>query len=343
MSLERIKIAFIFLSFLLLILFFTEMEWKIISEQISLIGFKFTYILLASFLGSVFSTLSWIIIFSGFKNFKIFKKFFIIRNIGESLALINPLGIAVGDSFKYILFERFDFDQIKIGSSLVISRALSIVSFVLLSTFVILMLTSNVSLGNTSYSSFVIVGLLIIVLGLIYGLVFSKRLLAYRLLNFIVRIFKLPISKSVLFTFKKMNLYCVRFFFKTPFLFVISIVLLFIHWLCGALEYFIILALLEKPISFFDAMFLEVGTSLVKNIFVFVPGQLGIEEYANKYYLGLIDVKDNSTWVIVNVLRRARQMMWLISSGFLYVFYFKFNLKRESVEEAKYSDGSIVH
>jgi len=53
-----------------------------------------------------------------------------------------------------------------------------------------------------------------------------------------------------------------------------------------------------------------------KAIWAFVPGQIGIEEYASKMMLEFVNVPGSGVWITVSILRRARQIFW-IGAGFI--------------------------
>ena len=50
-----------------------------------------------------------------------------------------------------------------------------------------------------------------------------------------------------------------------------------------------------------------------------VPGQLGVEEYANKIMLETVGIVNNEVWVVVSILRRARQLFWVVIAGIFYL------------------------
>jgi len=54
-----------------------------------------------------------------------------------------------------------------------------------------------------------------------------------------------------------------------------------------------------------------------------VPGQVGIEEFANKVMLVSIGLADDQIWIIVSVLRRARQLFWVVFALGIYTVYYK--------------------
>jgi len=96
-----------------------------------------------------------------------------------------------------------------------------------------------------------------------------------------------------------------------------------IHWILGGVEFYVLLNLLEIQVSFFDVLLLEIGVAVIKAMGAFIPGQIGIEEYGNKLMLGIIGVSNAGIWLAISVLRRARQLVWLVIGGVLFLFIYK--------------------
>jgi hypothetical protein len=78
----------------------------------------------------------------------------------------------------------------------------------------------------------------------------------------------------------------------------------------------VILHLLGLDIPYLSCIEIEVGVMVFKAIGAFVPGQIGIEEYASKLMLELTGVPGSGVWITVSILRRARQLFW-ICVGFI--------------------------
>lgn len=319
-----------------------EINWNILLKHLSLIGFGFIYILCFSLLASIFSTLAWLVTLNGLKQFKLFKSLFIIRNIGESLALINPFGVAVGDSFKYYLLKKHNYSSSKISFSIVITRMLSVLSFLFLSVCTIMLNVSGLDFQNAGNIKTIILITTIIFFVSVFALFFNKQLVLYKVIAKYAKLFKVK-NTSFFYGLKRMNIHSIRFLYNRPLSFLFVFLLLVFHWICGAFEYMILLNYLGKEISFASAMYLEVGTSFLKNIFMFIPGQIGVEEYSVRFFLMQIGISDNDSWVTVNVLRRARQVLWLFSSLFLYLFYYKFKFVFMQTKINEYTNGGLIH
>jgi glycosyltransferase 2 family protein len=96
-----------------------------------------------------------------------------------------------------------------------------------------------------------------------------------------------------------------------------------VHWLMGAVEVYLLLDILDYNISFTNAILIEVGVIVIKSIGAFIPLQIGVEEYANKLMLSIVTLPNNGLWLTISILRRTRQVIWLLIGGILCVFLYK--------------------
>lgn len=92
-----------------------------------------------------------------------------------------------------------------------------------------------------------------------------------------------------------------------------------LHWMFGASELFVILKYLEIDPLFLNALTVDMGVVIVKSIGGFVPAQIGVEEFGNKYMLTFIGVTGPGIWISVSILRRAKQLFWIILSALFYI------------------------
>ncbi len=70
---------------------------------------------------------------------------------------------------------------------------------------------------------------------------------------------------------------------------------------------------------------MEAGVISAKNLFAFIPGQLGIEEYTNHLMLQTIGLKTAGLWLIVSIIRRIRQLFWIGIGGLAFLYFKKTN------------------
>ncbi|MFT6338741.1 MAG: hypothetical protein ACJATI_005518, partial [Halioglobus sp.] len=128
---------------------------------------------------------------------------------------------------------------------------------------------------------------------------------------------------------KEINLEAHTFYSHNKGKFFWAFLLSVIHWILGAAEFYLILKVLGFDISVVNAIAIEMGVILFKTIGAIVPGQVGVEEYANKVMLGAVGIAGNEVWLVVSIMRRARQLFWVGIAGVFYFFMGK-NSKTQS-------------
>jgi len=101
-----------------------------------------------------------------------------------------------------------------------------------------------------------------------------------------------------------------------------------LHWFGGATEFFLILTFLGVDASFLACLAIEVGIICFRAMGAFVPGQIGVEEYANRLMLSLAGVPGAELWISVSIIRRARQLFWIAAGAAIFsLTSFRFRLR----------------
>ncbi|MDR1455429.1 MAG: flippase-like domain-containing protein [Tannerella sp.] len=101
------------------------------------------------------------------------------------------------------------------------------------------------------------------------------------------------------------------------------------QWMLGSLELFFILRFLNNAVDVWDGLFLDTLIIVLKSAAAFIPGQLGVEELANKFTLQLPGISSPGLWLPVSILRRARQLFW---SGMSLLFYVQLKNRKKPVK-----------
>lgn len=284
-----------------LIIFITKTDFELVLSQIKSIGYGFFMVLLMSLGGHVLGTMAWRLCFPN--NNKIsFWKLFYVRIIGENITLLNPTNIIGGEASKYHLLKTEDISHDEKIGSIILSRVLLITSQILIALFCIGWIISFKSVGIG-----VIVSVLILVV-ILFLIERTPKKISFSNLWLQIWISKLQqiINKSYLFIKDHPK--------QVSIAFVISL----LHWACGAGEIYIILTQLHINTLFLDSLAIDTGVVIIKSIGGFVPGQIGIEEAANKWMLVLAGITSASLWITVSIIRRGKQLFWIVVSALLY-------------------------
>jgi len=101
-----------------------------------------------------------------------------------------------------------------------------------------------------------------------------------------------------------------------------SYLLFALHWIIGSLEFYYILKFLGVSVQPIHGLIVDMSVIVLKSIGAFIPGQLGIEEIANKLLLHMIGITGGSIWLSASLLRRGRQLTW-VALGFIFYLCIK--------------------
>jgi glycosyltransferase 2 family protein len=312
-------------------------------HQLQRINVRFVLLIFVTFCAYMMVVVGWIVSFpvkqEGLNIFNLF----IIRLIGETLAQINPTNVIAGETLKAILLKRRGVAYHDGIVSLTISRisiVLSAFTLILAGAIIffddLIRVSDNGSIPITLPAIFL---LLVLTIGFIYYLLRSGRgILHVPIILFekISRVFTQ--SARITNIIEKMRLVdreLIEFYRTRKLMFLAAYLLSLFHWVVGALEMYLILRFIGIDISFLSCVAVEVGVMVFKALGSFVPGQVGIEEMANKMMLEFVHVPSSSIWITVSILRRARQIFWIL------VGFVAFMILTRNTKEL--DNGSIVY
>lgn len=318
-----IKKAIPGLVVLFFLLFFLNVDFRLAALMLDKVRWKIFGILIISGFAYILATISWRLCFEKSDDNLNYKSLFSIRLIGESLSVSNPTGIIGGDALKVLILKTKNIPYENALQSVVVSRGLTVLSFLLIlftSSFFLL----RISLSANSWIT-AVMNLAVAITASFYcfKVLSSPSLMIYKLVKKLDKIFFDTIGSGLLKKLKYLNIKIAIFFRDRRSQLVLAFLLLVIHWIFGALEYYYIMLVLDDPIRFNESLILEFGTSLSRSLFAFIPFQIGIEEMSHKVLFQLIGIQSEETWLTVSILKRIRQLFWISLALSAYIFYYK--------------------
>lgn len=307
---QYLKVGLIVLALALLGIFIAQVDFTQLWAKLIQLKWRFLIIILTPGIGYLLATLAWRYCLPNQDQLPNVFRLFMIRHLGESLALINPTNIIAGESSKAVLLKKAGINYNDGIVSLVLSRTLIILSHVLLLIGVSWHLFS--ALGESQSLLFQI-GLLVVsllaLLVLFYALTSSKLWLyqAFAQMAKMVKWFE-----KIAIKIKTINEEMSLFYHQHQSNLIIAFLLSALHWCIGALEFYLIFWFLDVPISYEYALFIELGVMIFKSLGSFVPGQIGVEEYGNLFMLNMLSYESAELWLAISLIRRGRQVFWLL-------------------------------
>jgi uncharacterized protein (TIRG00374 family) len=335
---KYIKLIIIVSIIASLAIFLNATDFKKVLESVKQIGWKFLILIFITFLSSILGTLSWRSCMGEHANSVSISQLFLIRHIGEIASIFNPAGIVGGEALKvHLLCSSQDLNKKTVLASVLVSRAIMILTQLMLFSFVALWLfvPDLILVSVTHYAPyFILVGLSLALIFLLFYFrrnikaLFQSMRFGSALKNKIVQVrAKLHDLLGGMSKLYRSNKKAVAY----------ASLYALLHWIIGALEFYLILTFLGIDVHVLQAILVDMGVIFFKTAGVFIPAQAGIEEYGNKIMLSVIGVTGAEIWITASILRRARQLFWLAFGIGVYLYMYKSWTQR--LED---TNGSII-
>lgn len=281
------KLLLVGLSFcigLSLLAFIRTTDLDGVLALVSRVGFNAAWLILITGMAHCFGAMSWRYCLGGHRKRISTFRLFLIRHVGETVALFNPASIVGGDAVKVLLLKNYDIDRRSVITSVVVSRLVLVASQLALFVFTLMVL----AMQNAGFSAWPVhskaTGLYLLFHGKVKGLRL-KMATIFKEIHPFFRHYQGALGWSALFAL--------------------------LHWFFGAMEFFFILKFLNMEVSIVQALLIDLGVVFFKAAGAFIPGQLGVEEYGNKIMLMAIGIPDTDIWLSASILRRGRQLVWI--------------------------------
>lgn len=314
----KIGLLFMVLAFLGQFIYHTDID--VIIDYLKKMPYTFVGVIGFSLAAYTSATLAWQLCMGAEGKKTSLPHLFMIRHVGEMLSVFNPTSVIAGETLKaHYLAKKGISSQISI-SSILMSRVLIILSALLLILLSATYLVFNAMSGDQHISLVLIAIVVMISFGYLLArfLLHSKLYLFKTIKKLQTRFGDKYFSNKLCTSIKEINVASHEFYIKNKGKFILAFILSFVHWIFGAAEFYLVLKVMNIDISLINAVAIEMGVILFKTIGAVIPGQVGVEEYANKVMLGAVGIASNEIWLVVSIMRRARQLFWV---GVAALFY----------------------
>lgn len=306
-----------------IMLFMAQVDFVIVLQELRKIGAKFIVILLITFVAYMLGTIGWWVCLGTERSRISVWQLFGVRQVGETVGLYNPSSVVGGDMLKNELLKPYFISHSIASESVVISRITAVLSQLLLFILSLCWVAVTRSIQLETFWSY---GLLMLI-----AVLFSIKILFFYLLcQKRARVTKTKLcSRSLWQRFcagvRHLSAGAQDFFRQHTSLFWWSYFFFFLHWLAGSMEFYFILRFLDYDIQLIQGVLLDMGVIMIKSAGAFIPGQFGIEELGNKIVLASVGIQAGAIWVTVSILRRARQLCWILVGMACYICVRKSN------------------
>jgi glycosyltransferase 2 family protein len=306
-----------------ILLFLRATDWQAILAALQQIGWHALWLVFFTCLSGIFGAIAWRYCITSGREHVSFIDLFMIRHIGETIGVLNPTGIIAGDGAKVGMLTNKGVSA-EVGlTSIVVSRTLTMLSH--FAVFILSGLIISPMFGLRITAVFAVIVFIIWLIFKILRPIWRRNKSAWlqkmedrNYIRILESGRKMRAQMRILFKFDRRSLW-IAFFF------------LMLHWVMGAAEFWVILRLLDSPITLAQAVLIDSGVGFFKAAGIIIPGQLGVEEYGNKYMLETVGVHDQTIWITASILRRARQVFWILFGIVVYfISYHKMQVKSQA-------------
>jgi len=126
-----------------LLLFIRATDLQKVINAIQQVGYQFILLLLITLMAYFFGTLSWRYCLGNSSRNIFTGNLFLIRHVGETVSLINPASIIVGETVKVFLLSNHKIEKNTAIASILVSRIIMIITQLLLFTAALAVLLAN--------------------------------------------------------------------------------------------------------------------------------------------------------------------------------------------------------
>lgn len=318
-----IKIALFLLVAGGLVFFVRATDWQAVLAAVRQVGYNFLFLLGITFLSAWLGVWGWQYCLPDKGAAVPAWKLFWIRMFGENIAILNPASMVGGEAAKIYLLRDLGVEPRTALHSIILSRTIMIVSQIclLLLAIVVFLILSGFSISRPAWSGFWSGGTLLLVLGGLWLL--RSRVFRRGARAFLGRFGWLERYRQARQYLSNLWQELRTFYRDNRRAMFLSFLFCSLHWVVGSLEFYFILLFLGVKTTVAKALLVDMGVVVFKSAGAFVPAQIGVEEYGNKVMLALIGVAGSTIWVTASILRRTRQLCWMVMGFAVYAVLFR--------------------
>lgn len=236
-------------------------------------------------------------------------RLWLVNMVGEALNIVAPFGSLGGEPFKALLLNRHYAVSYRDGTAslLLIQTINSLAQIPLVVVGVALMFRRSILSPALETIVSVACVLLVVFMGLVLAALHLRWL--SHLLGLLEKGRWGPWLSAALLGLKAVEEQLAVFVRHHPTRFSVALLSAFGNWLCGAIELFLILHYLGRPIAFADCWLIEAVVVLVRSSTFFVPGHIGVQDGAITLMCGLMTGSADVGFAVA-LIRRARELSW---------------------------------
>jgi uncharacterized protein (TIRG00374 family) len=320
---RHLKFAYLLVGIAILVLVAGEIELEEVGALVIQVGWGFAVVVGVYFLAFVIDSFSWQLALTGVPLdaawlYRMWK----VRMVGEVFNNVLPAAGMGGEPVKAVLLKKhYAIGYRESTASLILAKTINLIALVaFLGTGFILMVNSQalpgsfksvagLGLGAFALGIFLFFGVQRLKITSLTGSWIGRRRLGRRI-------------EELLHHVRDMDDRLAGFYSGHGVRFAGAVGLALVNWLLGAVEIYITMIFLDRPISFTDAWIIEAAAQLVRAGTFFIPASIGAQEGVFLLIYGAM-TGSPTLGAAVAVVRRLREIMWILWGlllGSIYTF-----------------------
>ena len=256
---------------------------------------------------------AWWLILAGPKLQAIWlRRLWLVRLVGEAFNAIIPAASLGGEPVKaLILKKRYGVGYGEAAASLVMVKTTTLIGLILFST-VGLGLMLGVEIYADAYGAVAGAGLAALTAGVLGFFAVQRWAVASRLASRLAARRPGGRIEAALGHLRNVDERFAAFYHRRPGRFAGALGLALASWLLGALELYVILDFLGRPITPAEALITETVLQLVRAGSFFIPANLGASEAGFVLLVGALTGQP-PLGLAAALVRRARELLWIVA------------------------------
>ncbi len=332
---KRFRVLFLLLGFLLLGILIFRTDPQQIFSYLSMIGWRFLLIIGVAFGWQFGNTIAWGLAFQRGERVR-FRHLFVAKLGGDAINYITPL-LGLGGEFVKPYLIRRHVSLSASFASIVITKTVQAMTGVIYALVgigcALFFLNLSPSVWATTAGVVGAGGAI-----LLWLFIQQHRNPFSSLLKVLIRLgVKTGSLKDRLHSAAEMDAYIAAYYRKERMRLLAAVAIYCLSWTFGVLETWLIVHLLEAPISFGTAFFLTSLSSVISTAFFFVPGGVGVSEGGQVFLFGLLGLPP-AMGLAVGIIKRIRKLVYVLA-GLLLISGWLCKGEKEEAEGSGWGEG----
>ena len=318
---RHLKFAYLLIGIAILALVVGEIELEEVAALVIQVGWGFAVVIGVYFLAFIIDSFSWQLALTGVPLDAVWLyRMWKVRMVGEVFNSVLPAAGMGGEPVKAVLLNKhYGVGYRESTASLILAKTINLIALVVfLSAGFVLMVYSPALPG--SYKSAAALGLGAFALGIFLFFAVQRLKMTSVAGSWIGRRQLGRRIEGLLHHVRDMDDRLANFYSVHGVRFAGAVGLALVNWLLGAVEIYVTMTFLGRPISMADAWIIESAAQLVRAGTFFIPASIGAQEGVFLLIYGAM-TGSPALGAAVAVVRRLREIIWILWGLFLGSIY----------------------